>query len=280
MMVARDWLKSLFKASYKGVPFWVENDEESGGRRVVEHQFPMRDPPFLEDLGEDLRHYDVTAYVASDNADGEAAALVAICATRGPGTLVLPTHGQIIVRCLSFTRERSKDRHGFIAHKLRFSREGSASALASVASLANLIFVNSDAFAASVSAAFAAALKVKGQPDYVAEAAVSSFRDAVSALEAVRTSEPVDPDISAKQRDEIQSLYDDAAALVAEQPAVAAGRVIGSARALGDGIPAISAVRSFEQAIGNVQPASVLPYQTQGSQQAARNRDGGIGWAG
>src|SRR4051812_3571767 len=82
---ARDWLKTLWPASYKGVPFYVEWDEEEGRRRIVEHEFPMRDDPFLEDLGEGVRHYRVDAYVASDGADGEAAAVIAVCAMRGPG---------------------------------------------------------------------------------------------------------------------------------------------------------------------------------------------------
>jgi len=128
MAVARDWLKTLWNASYKGTPFFVEKDEEDGGRRIVVHQFPMRDDPFLEDLGEDKRGFEVTAYVASDSADTDAGSLVATCATRGAGVLVLPTHGPITVRCLNFARERSKDKHGYIAFSLKFIREGAASA--------------------------------------------------------------------------------------------------------------------------------------------------------
>lgn len=273
-MVARDWLKTLFKASYKGVPFWVETDEESGGRRVVQHQFPMRDLPFLEDLGEDLRNFNVSAYVASDRADDEAASLVAICATRGAGTLVLPLHGSLNVRCLSFDRERSKDRHGYLAFKLRFTREGAATSIVSVASLANLVFVNADALAVVASAAFAGAMKVDQQPDYVAEAGVSAFRDAVSILEAVRTADPVLPAASAAQRDEIQALYDDADDLLAE-PATAetaAQRLIASARALGDGMAPVAAARSFEQTLGGSGAVPQIAHLTPGSKQAVLNQ--------
>lgn len=272
-MVARDWLKSLFKASYKGVPFWVETDEESGGRRVVEHQFPMRDVPFLEDLGEDLRHFDVNAYVASDRADQEASSLVAICATRGPGTLVLPMHGPLLVRCLTFQRERSKDRHGYLAFKLRFSREGAATAIVSVASLANLIFVAADNLAAAAAASFGAGLRVDRQPDYVAAAAINGFRDSVATLEAIRTSDPVAPAASAVQRDEIQSLYDDAPDLLAMPAAAApaAARLVAVARAIGDALPPATAIRGFEPGLGDFVAFNGQSYPTAGALQAAHN---------
>lgn len=271
--MARDWLKSLFKASYKGVPFWVETDEESGGRRVVEHQFPMRDLPFLEDLGEDLRRFAVNAYVASDRADEEASSLVSICATRGAGTLVLPMHGPLLVRCLNFERERSKDRHGYLAFKLRFSREGAPTAIVSVASLANLIFVGADALASAAAASYAAAIVVDRQPDYVAEAATDGFRDAVAALEAIRTSDPVAPAVSAVQRDEIQSLYDNAPDLLAAPAAAepAAARLVAVARAIGDALPAAAAIRAFEPGLGDFVAFNGQSYPTAGALQAAQN---------
>lgn len=273
MAQGRSWLTSLFNSSFKGVPFFVETDNESGGRRVVEHQFPMRDDPYLEDLGEDLRHFEVQAYVASDKADSEAAALVTICATRGPGTLVLPLHGQLIVRCLTFERDRSKDKHGYLSFKLKFSREGSAFALASVSSLANLVFVNTDTLAGVVAASFASATKVEQQPDYVADAAVDGYRGVVSALEAIRTIEPVAPTASAVQRDEIQALFDDARVLLADpvSATIAALRVVASARALGDAIAPVTAARAFEQGLGGFPPPSPTLFLTPGALQAAAN---------
>ena len=75
MTIARDWLNSLWPASYKGVPFQVDSDSEKGGRRKAVHQFPGRDDYFIEDLGGDKREFSVTAYLASDTADIDAAAL-------------------------------------------------------------------------------------------------------------------------------------------------------------------------------------------------------------
>ena len=280
--MARNWLKTLWKASYKGTPFWVERDEEEGGRRIVVHQFPMRDDPYLEDLGEDKRAFRVTAYVASDSADTDAGSLVATCAMRGPGPLVLPTHGPILTRCLKFARERSKDQHGYIGFELHFVREGYASALASVSMLANMVFVAADAAAASIMAAFVSSIQVTRQPDYVVAAATNGAQDAIAAVEAIRTSEPVDPVVSAAQRNETQAIFDAAPDLIEDPVKVGElpARIIAAARAIAGAMPASSAVTAFGAIAGDSTlsasvPTSVgvvvNPYPTPGRLTAARN---------
>lgn len=280
--MSRDWLKTIWKSSYKGVSFWVEKDDEAGGRRIVEHQFPMRDTPYLEDLGEDVRKFDVVAYLASDTADSDAGLLVATCATRGPGVLVLPTHGQLYVRCLSFSRSRDKDRHGFIAFSLKFAREGSATALVTIASLANLVFIAADGLAAAAAVSFVANFSISGQTgsaaapvDFVVDAASNGLRDATAVLEALRTSEPVEAIASAEQRDEIQSIFDQTPDLLADQSTMASvpERVVAVARALGDAMPASTAVRAFEAVISDPSfSAAIAPsYPTKNLRAAAIN---------
>lgn len=247
MAVARDWTLTLWPASYKGVPFLVDRDGEEGGRRIVSHEFPMRDDPYNEDLGEKKRTFAVGAYIASDSADAEAAALTAICATRGAGLLVLPTHGQITARCTDFRRSRDKDRAGFIAYTLEFVREGAASALATVLSLANLIFVRAEALSVSVAAAFAEAAIVRQVPDFVAQTAIDGVQTIAAALDAIRTTSPVAPAESAAQRREIEAIFDTAPAMIvdAAQPALLAGRIVAVARGLGDAMSADAAVRTY-----------------------------------
>ncbi len=290
--VARDWLKTLWPASYKGVPFFVEQDKEPGSRRIVEHEIPMRDDPYLEDLGEGVRHYDVTAYVASDSADVDAASVIAVCATRGPGALVLPTHGPILVRCLTFERNRSKDKHGYIGLSLSFTRQGAASALVSVAKLANLVFVAADSTALSAALSFADATLTSAQPDYVVDAATGGVQNNAAALEAVRTSAPVDAATSSAQRTEIKSIFD-AADTVTDTPVIGAGsyqttagqnanspavdlaaRLVASARALGKAMPPADAIAQFEEVFTANQVVVPAPtYVTPGTLQAVANEE-------
>lgn len=272
--MARDWLNSLFKSSFKGVSFWVDRDEEAGGRRVVKHQFPMRDVPFLEDLGEDLREFDITAYVASDNADTDAASVIVQCASRGPGILVLPTHGSILVRCLNFRRERSKDRNGYIALQLRFVRQGAGTALATANSLSNQVFIAADQAALEAASTFAATVSLNRQPDFVVATVIDGLRDSAAALEELRMSVNVEQDANARQRDEIQSIFDDAGTLDADPSAAAqlVVRLIASARALGDAIDPLPAMQAFEQVLADApRPELATTYRTNSARNAGLN---------
>jgi prophage DNA circulation protein len=276
--MARDWLTDLWKASYKGAPFWTERDQESGGRRIVKHQFPMRDDPYLEDLGEDLREYDLTAYVASDAADSEAAALAAACASRGPGILVMPVQGPVLVRCVSFSRDSSKDRAGYLGFNLKCTRDGASTSLISAAMSANLVFVAAETIASTVAQAFAAGLQILRQADYVVSAAVSLTQDAVAVFESVRTTEPVDAVASATQRRAIQTLFDAVPALYETgDPAKAATDLVAIARALGDAIPPAAAARAFDAIVTEPGFASALVvdavYPTPRRRTMAENAD-------
>lgn len=244
--VARNWLHTLWPASFKSVPFKVERDAEGAGRRIRIHEFPMRDDPYLEDLGELRREFDVLAYVASDRADMEAAALIAVCAARGAGVLVLPAHGPITVRCLTADRRRDKDRHGYIAIMMRLVREGASSALASVAMLANLTFAAADNLGMALAASFAAAVRITGQPGFVVDQTTESVQDSYAALEGVRASEPIAASESASIRNTIQASFDTAPTVIVSEPSVAASGIVAIARALGDAMPPAAAVQTFD----------------------------------
>jgi prophage DNA circulation protein len=256
MATARNWLKTLFAASYKGVAFKIERDSERGSRRIVEHEFPNNDRPFLEDLGEGVRHFDVTAYVASDDADSEAAQLIATCAMRGPGTLVLPMNGPIVVRCLEFERSFEKDRMGYSAVTMKFSREGMSSALSTVQSLANMIYVRSEELTETVATTYANDVEVTDVPDYVATAAVDGIEFALSALETVRTTRAIDPVVSGIQRDVIATTFDQVEEIIAsedeEQLAALATTVTTIATELSGGMSADVAVAAFEEILTSV----------------------------
>lgn len=136
----RDWSSAFWPASYKGVPFRVEKEDLDGGRRIATHEFPYRDDPLHQDLGSAAARWEVTAYLASEAADTEAAALVAVLDTEGPGPLVLPIDGPVLARAHKWRRSREKDKAGYIAWSLTFLREGASSSSVTVSSLAQAVF--------------------------------------------------------------------------------------------------------------------------------------------
>lgn len=119
----RDWTK-LLPASCNGVPFKVDGEELSGGRRQAVHLVAGEAPPVIEEIGPSVTSFNVTAYLVDDFADLQAHALVAALKMPGPVFLVLPIDGPQMVHVTDFSRSRSKDRNGYIAVDMSFIAAG------------------------------------------------------------------------------------------------------------------------------------------------------------
>lgn len=104
--------RQLIGASFRGVPFFVETAERGGGRRTVKHEFPLRDTPFVEDLGRKARTFPVEGYVVGPDYRAHRDALISALEAAGPGELVHPTYGARRVACADFRVRESIGRDG------------------------------------------------------------------------------------------------------------------------------------------------------------------------
>lgn len=82
--------RDLIGASFRGVPFFVETVDATTGRRLVVHEFPFRDDPFVENLGRRARKFRVDGYLLGDDYLVQKAALIDAIEAEGSGALVLP----------------------------------------------------------------------------------------------------------------------------------------------------------------------------------------------
>jgi len=57
------WRRRLQRASFKGFPFYVEQQGRSSGRRTVVFEYPKRDIPYAEDMGRHAIRYQMTGYL-------------------------------------------------------------------------------------------------------------------------------------------------------------------------------------------------------------------------
>jgi prophage DNA circulation protein len=98
-------------ASFRAVPFLVSDGDRAGGRRVIVHEFPQRDAPFVEELGRRSRRFRVDGYVIGDDyLEQRDALLGALEDTSGPGELVHPNYGRVRAVCANVTtRESTRD---------------------------------------------------------------------------------------------------------------------------------------------------------------------------
>lgn len=173
-----DWRKTLRTASFRGAFFWVESDGVEGGRRIAIHEFPLAELPYNEDLGQQARRYEVNAYVVGGQASRQAKTFIEACTRRGPATLVLPMFGSIVARCMEISTNRSKDKHGFVAFRVRFVADGlSLSALGGTPHYKTRVRNASKKMPAVVRQAFKNHYKGVGVPDYIIRSALATSQD-------------------------------------------------------------------------------------------------------
>ena len=273
-MDCRDWLSTLWSASFRGFAFHFDSDEEEGGRGLVIHKFPHRDDPYVEDLGEEPRLYSGRAYVHGDQADALAARFAEALAAAGPATLVLPIRGPVTVHCQSFRRTHERDKLGYAAFEVRFVRAGAASALVSVPYAAQLVYQAADRLAAALAALFPRAVARSGQPDHVVQATADGFASAAAALDVVRTGYAVAPAASARLRDQIAALLDsDTATGAATDAALASDAItlIAATRDLADALAADSAAAAMAATADAFVTVTATAYLAPRARTAAAN---------
>lgn len=272
--MSRDWTKTLWQASYKGVPFYTDREEEDGGRRLKVNEFPLRDDPYIQDMGQRAKPYSVTAYLVGDTSDGDSSTLAATFDAAGSGVLVLPVQGPIAnVYCETFKRSASKDKMGLIAFDARFWRDGVTGPLATTPFLAQLVF---DAITSlqTVVQPLAAAAIVAG-PSFLADNLVTGWQNNVAGLEAIRAQASIAIDQSAAIATQVQALYTSVATSISQSIGVdgaLASNLIGAAVAIADAMPFASAASSFGTAYDAVPPVSAPPTLTQNAANDAANQ--------
>lgn len=91
------WKEKFRQGSFRGVPFLIDAADSAFGRRVVTHEFPQVDAPFVEDLGRKSRTFVVECYVLGDDYFTDRDLLLDALEKKGPGPLVHPLYGRITV---------------------------------------------------------------------------------------------------------------------------------------------------------------------------------------
>lgn len=103
------WNDHLLAASFRGISFFYDDTKRTGGRRLVEHEFPLRDDPYVEDLGRKKREHKITGYVIGDDYLDRREELETALDDFGPGTLVHPYRGELKVNIRSWTSQEIRD---------------------------------------------------------------------------------------------------------------------------------------------------------------------------
>lgn len=109
------WRDQLRPASFRGVPFFWKDLSTEVGRKTARHDYPGLDEAYIEDLGQVPRQFSIEAFVLGADYMAKRDDLIIALETPGPGELVHPTYGKILVTLDGTARVSESTREGGMA---------------------------------------------------------------------------------------------------------------------------------------------------------------------
>ena len=180
------WRQRLQQGSFRGVPFFTKSTSSEQGRRTAVHEYPLRDLPYVEDLGLKGRAFTLDAYVIGPAYMTARDKLIAALEQSGPGELVHPYRGTLIVSLTAPARiTESADEGGMARFSLTFTESGINAKPAVRPDTPALVSNAADTANKAVNAEFNKSFNVVGKADYVASAAANITNAALDAVTAV-----------------------------------------------------------------------------------------------
>src|SRR5215472_3090152 len=121
------WRRSLMLGwSFRGVPFYVEQQARTSGRRNVEHEYPKRDNPYAEDMGRHAIRYTIQGFLIGPNYLAQKWNLIAALEGADAGTLVDPLVGSMLMMCDRYSVTETRERGGYCVFEMSFAEAGIA----------------------------------------------------------------------------------------------------------------------------------------------------------
>jgi prophage DNA circulation protein len=181
------WRDQLRPASFRGEPFGVEGHDSTHGRRVVMHEYPMRDLPSTEDMGRNARSFSIEGFVVGDDYMQRRDRIISACEDSDePGQLVHPYLGTMLVRCEALRVSEHMRGGRMVRLQFQFVEAGESE----YPSEQRDLVVDVDSVAGDlVDAAgedFAARYSIDELPDYTVVSTRGILDDAVDALRDLR----------------------------------------------------------------------------------------------
>lgn len=226
-------MPELLQASYRGVPFSVEEHDLEVGRVGEIHTYPFRDRPYVVDHGRKPRRYRMRGFVLGDDHLEQAKRLTAAIERRSTsfpyrsgGLLVHPWIGAVDVFCTTAVWRDSNDESRKTTFVLEFIESGDEPRPGAVA---DHLGAADDAAASASSAASAQleeGLAVSGVPERVRETTAASLRSFSQRLGELDVFTGPAEAVNSLGRELARVLAD--ASTLATSPADAARSVVGS----------------------------------------------------
>ena len=159
-MTETTWRDQLQPASFRGVPFFVDSDSQSVGRRTQVHEYPQRDKPFVEDLGRKTRIPKLAAFVVGDDCFVKRDDLLKALDQPGPGELIHPWFGRMTVTATDCDVSHERREGGVVRFDLTFVEDGEKGFPAGVPNTSKQLEESSETLLESALARYKAAMAI------------------------------------------------------------------------------------------------------------------------
>ena len=210
------------QASFKGVPFYVQVSDTSGGRRTVTHEYPQRDEPYTEDLGRAARHYRFEAFVLGSDFIDQAERLRDAIESPGAGTLVHPEFGEIQVIAVGGATVSFSQSSRLAHFSLEFVEAGLNAFPQSDSATQTLSRMTADRLVSSAIDSFADSINLDKVTDYVSAALDGDLLDMIDTVASSEIAQVLG------FADKVADLANDAIRLVGTDPRQFAQKFMGA----------------------------------------------------
>lgn len=264
------WRDQLQPASFRGVAFKIEGASASVGRRTSTHEYPLRDVPWVEDLGRRARQISLEAYVIGQDYMPARDALLAALESAGAGTLIHPYWGALTVAVTDCRVSESSREGGMARFSITFTEAGENRQPTARADAAAVLATRADTAQAAAQARFESTHSVDAMPGWVADSAVSEMNKALGAVDALIATLTPDINLLAEVQLDGSRIANTLADLVRVPNDVASallGRITALAALPQNPLSAFAALKKLFQHSGSTPPTPTTPA----NQRAAGN---------
>lgn len=165
------WRDEYQQGSFRGAKFRSESHERQGGRRLGIHEMPSRNEPVIEDLGRRAREFSIDCHVIGADYRAARDALIDALDADGPGLLVHPWYGQIMVAVQDYTSAESTTEGGMCRFSISMIEAGMAAPAPVAVAAGTTGAAEADKALAAAPEAFAADFSIEGVAAWVEDAA-------------------------------------------------------------------------------------------------------------
>ncbi|NKB37852.1 MAG: hypothetical protein GKR93_11900 [Gammaproteobacteria bacterium] len=208
------WKDKYQAGKFRNASFVTRRSDFGGGRRLAVHEYPLRDKPYVEDLGRRAKRFTLDLLVIGKDYMVVRDALISALDGKGPGTLQHPYYGGIRVSVEDYRVSESTSEGGMATFSVTFVESGQNSSPASSTSTPSIVKSSADGGLTTIESVFTSNFTVEKRPEFISTAANSLLSDLSTKVVSLINDAPSVPSNITSYLSQANSLSSNSASLI------------------------------------------------------------------